>query len=317
MVTEHRPSTHQIGVAADLPDERSQRQELPIREELAPSVEAVPVHRKGSGRPDARLGCRLVQQSEGNCRIQVAQFRIAHARGFPLDLGRQAVFLPLLPVHHDGGHALADPSRASPGANIPSRDDRAAAGTLRAAPAHRAGAQVPVVLALLRGASAALGNAPLDAEGDTGAVLPRFHREQHALLRRLAQPARLEQRDLRPAVAAPHRARPEIRHRRLRHPARIRLVFQMERIELRVERDHRHLPVLVRVEQASAAGADNAPSAAKRTARAPCAAPARTPHTSDSAPPASASPRPAPAVPRPADATRSRRRPPPDDAEPM
>ena len=41
MVTEHRPSTHQIGVAADLPDERSQRQELPVREELPPCAEPV------------------------------------------------------------------------------------------------------------------------------------------------------------------------------------------------------------------------------------------------------------------------------------
>ena len=105
------------------------------------------------------------------------------------------------------------------------------------------------MLALLRGASASFGDIPLDAEGDPGPVLPPLHREQHTLLRRPAQPARLEQRDLRPAVAASHRARPEIRHRRLRHPPGVRLVFQMERIELRVERGYRHLPVLVRFEQ--------------------------------------------------------------------
>ena len=42
----------------------------------------------------------------------------------------------------------------------------------------------------------------------------------------LAQPARLEQRQGRSAALAAHRARPQVRHRRLRHPARVARVFR-------------------------------------------------------------------------------------------
>ena len=120
IVTERRPSTHQIGVAADLPDERSQRQELPIREELRAKC-------RGRTRPPKRLGPPRRPpwvSARSAIRRELAEYRLpssaslTHAASLST-LGRQAVFLPLLPVHHDGGHALADPSRAAPRCEYP------------------------------------------------------------------------------------------------------------------------------------------------------------------------------------------------------
>ena len=80
-------------------------------------------------------------------------------------------------------------------------------------------------------------------------------RQQHALVLLPAQPARLEERDLGPATAAPHGARPEPGHGRLRHPARVGVVLQVERVELRVERRRRHVSMLVGNEKPGRPGA--------------------------------------------------------------
>ena len=111
------------------------------------------------------------------------------------------------------------------------------------------------MLALLRGVSVAFGNSALDSEVDAAVVLPWVQREQHPLVLLPAEPARLEERDLGSAAAAPDGARPQTGHGRLRYPPRVGVVLQIERVELRVERSRRHVSMFVGNEKPRRPGA--------------------------------------------------------------
>ena len=246
-----RVVAHLCRAAANRPHERAERQELPVREEGAPRVE--PVARQA--RRPARVGRRpfrddrLVGQAEGDVGVERLDLRPLDTRRVELHGRRQAVLLAGLAVHDDGGHAFAEPPRQTLGADVLRRRDRPAGGAPGAARAHGAFAQGPVVLAPLGGVAVAFRYVVLDAELHAATVGPRLHGESNALLRLLAEPARLQQGNLGPATPATDRARPQIRDRRLRDPPRVAVVLQVQRIELRVERRRRNPPVLVRLEQ--------------------------------------------------------------------
>ena len=245
-----RVVAHLRRAAVDRPDERPERQKLAVGEESTPSTKAV----AGQTGRTSRVGRRpfrhdrFVRQAERNLRVERFEFPQLHLCGVYLRVCRQPVLLACLTLHHHRGHAFAEASRQPFRANVLRRRDRAAGRAPRAARAHRALAERPIVLPLLSGVAAPFRDSMLDAEVDPAAVRAKFHREANSLLGPPAEPARLQQGDLRAAAAAANRPRPQIRHGRLRDPAWIALVLQVERIELLVERPHGHSPVLVRPE---------------------------------------------------------------------
>ena len=238
---------HLVRTAADFLDEDSQCQHLAVDEELAPRVEAVSVYREGPRCARPSLRCRLVRQAKGNACEHGLQQRLIHLRSSQFLVGRGSVLLALLAVHHDGGQSHAQPSRPPGDPQVGHGGHDAATRALSAAGRHGAGPEFPVVRALLRRRARPDWHVVLDAESH--AVVARRHRQAHALLALLAQPARFEQRHLSPARRAVRRSRPQIRDRRLDDPARIPLVLQVKRIEFGVERADRHLAALAGFQQ--------------------------------------------------------------------
>ena len=146
------------------------------------------------------------------------------------------VFFALRPIHYHSRHHRAQPPRAAFKTYILHRRDRAAARAGCAGARHGARSNALVVLPPLRRVAAVMRHIALNAEDDAGLVVLRLHRQQHALVILLAQPARLEQRQGGAALFAGHGARPEIGHRWLGDPARVARVFEIGGIEFGVER---------------------------------------------------------------------------------
>ena len=161
-----------------IPYERPKRQQLPIREQLPPSVEAIQRHPK----PKSFLAWqRLLRQPEGNVRIQRLQPVLGHLRHRPLVVRGQAVFLALEPIHDHGRHHRTQPSGAAFQTDILHGRDGAAAGAGSPGARHGPPAQTPVVLAPLRPVAAVLRNVAPHTEDDAGSVRLGLHGQQHPL----------------------------------------------------------------------------------------------------------------------------------------
>ncbi len=245
-----RAVVHFGRAAPDLQHERPQGQQLPVREDRAPAVEAVA---RQAGRA-ARVGRRPVRadrfvgRAERDFSVHGVELAAPDPGRFDLLRGGPAVLLAPLPVDDDGSHADAQPARAARGADVFGRGDRAAAGARGAAAAHGAAAEPPVVLAPAGRGARPLGHVRFDVELDARPVRARRHRQPDALRPLLAEPARLQQRDLRAAGGVADGPRPQVRHHRLGDPARVRVLLQIERVELRVQPGRRHPSFRIRLE---------------------------------------------------------------------
>ena len=156
-------------------------------------------------------------------------------------LVRQPIFLPLLSVYYYRRHPRAQPPRAPFRLQVFHSRDCVAARTLGAASAHGPCAQLTVV--------AALWHVQFQGEIHAAPIFSRHHHQQHAFITAFAEPPRLEERNLGPAISALGGACPEIRHRWFCSPARIPRILQIQRIELSVEILHGHLSVRVRFQE--------------------------------------------------------------------
>ena len=158
-----RIAVHFVGAPPDSPNEGAQYQQLPIREERAPRVEAVTRYPHAQALLTWR---RIVRQAERHLRVQGVEL-------IPFDLGDldfvrrwQAVLLAPLSVDDDGRHAGTQSPGTAGRAQVLHRGDRAATGTGRPAPAHRTVAEPLVVFAPSRRVPRSFGHVLLDVELD-------------------------------------------------------------------------------------------------------------------------------------------------------
>ena len=149
---------------------------------------------------------------------------------------RQAVLFALRPVHHHGSHHGAQAPGAALEADVLHCHDGAAAGAGCAGARHGPRPDASVVFPPLRRVAAILRHVRLHVKDDACAVRLRRHRQQHALVFLLAQPARLQQGKRGPALLAGNGARPEVGHRGLGDPTRVARVVEVGRVKLRVQR---------------------------------------------------------------------------------
>ena len=220
---------------ADFPREGAQRQQLPVPEHRAPSVETVP----RDPDPEALLTrSRLVGQAERDVLVERREFRLLDSRSLDFPLPGPPVLLAGGPIHDHGGHHRVHPSGASFDPEVFHRHD---VRTARTARAGAAGRPLPGP-----GRLHGRGLDPLlYTEHYARPVRVRFHSQQDALPRTPTQPTGLQQRQFRPAPLALDRPRPEVRRRRLSHPPRIPAIRQVAAVESLVQRVRRHPPLRI------------------------------------------------------------------------